>query len=240
MIVVSIVSHGHGNMVATLVTALLRFESISEIVVTLNIPETLALPNNIKIKKIVNIKPIGFGENHNNAFRKCGGEYFCVLNPDIILKNDVFTGLIKLFNNENVALVAPLVRAVDGKQENSWRKFPTIASVFYKVIINGDDGIYSSHIQQSLCKPDWVGGMFMLFRSVAFKKIAGFDNSFFLYYEDVDICYRLNALGYIIEVSNEESVLHDARRDSHRRSIFFYWHLKSMLYYFYKRIVLKI
>jgi hypothetical protein len=58
--------------------------------------------------------------------------------------------------------------------------------------------------------------MFMLFRSDAYREVGGFDERFFLYYEDVDICRRLLARGYRCVFQPEASVIHDARRASRR------------------------
>ena len=61
---------------------------------------------------------------------------------------------------------------------------------------------------------DWIGGMFMLFSSKDFKKLKGFDEEFFLYFEDVNICYRANKLGMITGQANLIKITHIGQRKS--------------------------
>jgi hypothetical protein len=79
---------------------------------------------------------------------------------------------------------------------------------------------------------DWIAGMFMLFPAAVFAKLGGFDEAYFLYYEDVDLCSRLRAQGREVLVSSGVSVIHDARRASHRNPKYLRWHLSSMLRFF--------
>jgi GT2 family glycosyltransferase len=75
--------------------------------------------------------------------------------------------------------------------------------------------------------------MFMLFRREVFERAGGFDERYFLYYEDVDLCRRLAALGYRVELVPAARVVYDARRRSRGRDFrHALWHLASMLRYF--------
>jgi GT2 family glycosyltransferase len=87
---------------------------------------------------------------------------------------------------------------------------------------------------QNAFSPDWAAGMFLLFRSHDFRLLNGFDERFYLYYEDVDICTRAWNAGMIIVACPFVSVVHKARRESHRNLMFLSWHLKSMARYFWK------
>ncbi len=76
MIAVSIVSHGHGAMVMRLIEQLLAFPDIGQIIITLNIEESLELPDDEIITIIKNVRPKGFAENHNAAFKYCREDFF--------------------------------------------------------------------------------------------------------------------------------------------------------------------
>ena len=76
--------------------------------------------------------------------------------------------------------------------------------------------------------------MFMIFRSDVFREIGGFDEKFFLYYEDVDICWRLRQKGYEIKLIPSVEVIHDARRESRKNWRYARWHLASMARYLIK------
>ena len=80
----------------------------------------------------------------------------------------------------------------------------------------------------------WFAGMFLFCRSYVFKKLNGFDESFFLYCEDTDICYRASDLNIDLNVYQDISFIHSARRDSKRKPKYFYLHLKSILKLWYK------
>jgi GT2 family glycosyltransferase len=71
--------------------------------------------------------------------------------------------------------------------------------------------------------------MFMLFRAAAFRSVSGFDERFFLYYEDVDICRRLKRQGLQVLYEPRAEVLHNARRTSWRHPRYLAWHLRSIL-----------
>lgn len=229
MLTVSITSHGHGEMVSRLVGELLGCPEVERVVVTQNIAEGGELPPLEKIILIKNPKPTGYGANQNAALENFPSPFFCVLNPDICLKENPFPELIACFSNHKVALVAPKIITPEGRVEDSARKFPTVRSLVSKAA-GGSNGTYS----ELNSSPDWVGGMFMIFRSDVFREIGGFDEKFFLYYEDVDICWRLRQKGYEIKFVPSVEVIHDARRESRKNWRFARWHLASMARYLIK------
>lgn len=233
MIAVSIVSHGHGAMVEHLVAQLLKFTFVRQILLTHNIPEHLNLPNDCKIIIFRNLHPKGFAENHNAAFDFCSEPFFCALNPDVKFIYNPFPELLNCFKFDCVSLVAPLVLGSDGSTENSARYFPTPFGLLKK-IVGLNDGSYDFSSSDQPFYPEWVAGMFMLFRSDDFDKISGFDEKYFLYYEDVDICVRLWGAGRKVLMCPHVSVIHDARRDSHHSFKYFRWHFVSMLVFFWK------
>ena len=233
MIAVSIVSHGHGEMVCRLAAQLLAYPEVSRLVVTLNIPEELSLPEDDRITLIRNDMPFGFAKNHNQAFSRVDTRYFCPLNPDVEFLGNPFPDLLALFADERVGMVAPRVISPEGLHEDSWRRFPRLNSLLRKALGMGD-GRYGLPSDGLPFAPEWVAGMFMLFRCDVFRHLGGFDEKFFLYYEDVDICVRLWASGYRLLACPAVSVVHDAQRDSRRNWRHLRWHLGSMARYFVK------
>lgn len=230
MITFSIVSHGHGAMVERVVEQALSFASTSVVILTLNIPEQLTLLQSDRLVILSNQAPKGFGANHNAAFRHCSSDFFCVLNPDVVFGDDPFPGLLKTLDHTGAAVVAPLVVTSDGSVEDSIRHFPTIASLAAK-FIGSSDGRYTIPADGTDIMPDWIAGMCMLFRSSDFRAVGGFDEAFYLYYEDVDICARLWKSGRRVAACPSERVIHDAQRASHRSWRFRRWHLQSLLRY---------
>lgn len=241
MVTISIVSHCQVRMLNLIVTDILRYiDTDFELIITHNVAESACvdIPKNKRIVVIRNTRPQGFGANHNAAFKASSGDFFCVLNPDIRLNSNPFPTLLKLASQEGVGVVAPIIFRPDGSSEDSARKFPSPLELLGKVF-GGTSAIHTG--SGSVQDPDWVAGMFMLFPSSVFRKLGGFDERYFLYYEDVDICARLALAGYRRLVCQDVSAIHDARRSSHRDMRYAFLHLQSILRFFssgvYRQII---
>jgi GT2 family glycosyltransferase len=233
MITVSIVSHGHGVLLPELINQLLEFSEVGQVIVTLNIPELVDVPADPRITVLQNKKPQGFGANHNQAFALCQSTYFCVLNPDITFHQNPFSTLISVFSNTNVGLVAPLVKNHRGGIEDSMRKFPTPFSILCRQFLKHSD-TYRFQNGDPHFDVEWLAGMCMLFQSSAYRAVDGFDEQYFMYVEDADICTRLWQSGYKVVGCPSAVVIHAAQRASHRNFQHFRWHLASLLRYFNK------
>lgn len=233
-ITVSVVSHDQGPLIKALLSDLNKYSSRSiDVILTINASEDMDLENgeyDFSIRILRNAKPRGFGSNHNAAFALRRGEYFCVLNPDIRLNMDPFGPLLSSLADSNVGVVAPLVRNVEGTVEDSARRMPTPLVIVGKLFDRKQEPDYC--IGQQPINPDWIAGMFMLFRSDVFARMGGFDERYFLYYEDVDLCARLMLAGYKIVLDPSVSVVHDARRESHRNFGYFRRHVASIARFF--------
>jgi len=233
LITISIVSHGHSELVARILDDLrLHRPAGTEVILTLNIEETLPFdPQSFPfpVKTIRNASPRGFASNHDAAFESAHGAFFCVLNPDIRLAADPFPALIEELRDPSVGVVAPLILGPDGAVEDSARPFPTPSSLLLKALGIAPRRYYE--IEGKSISPDWVGGMFMMFRSDVFAALGGFDPAYHLYYEDVDLCARLRLKGYDVRLVPGASAAHFARRQSRRSAKYLAWHLRSMLRY---------
>lgn len=207
-----------------------------EVILTQNIEEQLpfsAADFPFSVRVVANSMPQGFGANHNAAFRRATGEWFCVMNPDIRLHDDPFPELLACLADSATGVVGPLVHAPHGAVEDSFRHFPTLSGLFAK-LLGVSDGRYSLDESLAAQGVDWVAGMFMLFRAEDFRRLNGFDEGFFLYYEDVDICARMWHAGRRVAVCRGAHIVHDAQRASRRRLRYMYWHMSSMIRYFMK------
>jgi GT2 family glycosyltransferase len=211
-----------------------------EVILTLNVNEELPFdPENYKfaIKIISNRIPLGFSANHNRAFEQSNGRFFCVINPDIRFDKDPFLAMITGLQDSSIGLAAPLVVDENGAIEDSARHFPTPLKIVCKALGGCKAGDYV--VKDKPIFPDWVAGMFMLFRRETFERSGGFDESYFLYYEDVDLCTRLRLQGYEVAVVPNVRVIHHAHRSSHSNVKYLFWHLSSMLRYFLSMPFLK-
>ncbi len=235
LVTVSIVSHNQGALTSVLLQDLKRISHTTslEVILTLNTdeaPPDLEVDVKFPVQVIYNPEPLGFGANHNQAFVQAKGDFYCVMNPDVRLEQDPFTALLLVFNDPTVALAAPLVKDNAGRIEDSARQFPSPAKIMCRAVGRCKNSDYD--LSSPTTYPDWVGGMFMLFPSTVFKEFKGFDERFFLYYEDVDLCARLKLRDKKIVLCSTVSVTHQAQRNSHRHFTYFRWHVASMVRFF--------
>lgn len=233
----SIVSHGHGALVRDLLGDIARAGRGVEVLLTLNVPETLPFDPatfDFPLRVIVNAAPKGFGANHNAAFRLARGGRFGVLNPDVRFDSDPFPALLAELADPAAGVVAPAVYSPAGAIEDSARKFPTLGSLARKALAGAPPLDYA--VGDRTFSPDWVAGMFMLMRRDAFERARGFDERYFLYYEDVDLCRRLRGLGYDVRLVPGARVTHDARRRSRSNLRHALSHLASMARYLASRL----
>lgn len=235
---ISLVTHRQFALAAELLDDLqeLCSEDIAEVILTINIDETVSLTQEkfpFHFRIIRNLQPKGFGANHNAAFKLATGDYFCVLNPDIRLKENPFPALIALAQQTAVGVVAPRIVNTAGLREDSARRFPTPFELLRKAL-GGKSEVVTDAADVSA--PDWVAGMFMLFPRSVFEELHGFDERYFLYYEDVDLCARLALTGYKRLVCSDVTVVHDARRSSHGNLRYAAMHLQSIFRFFFSDV----
>jgi N-acetylglucosaminyl-diphospho-decaprenol L-rhamnosyltransferase len=228
-VTLSVVSHGQNGLVNVLLQDLEKHCDGLELIVTENIPDDTRLLRG----SLTNVRPKGFGANHNAAFERCKTPYFCVCNPDIRLASDPFPALLAVLEADRAGVAGPLVRDPSGKVEDSARRFPTAASLAGKLFTRETTVDYPT--DRGPLDVDWLAGMFMLFRADAFRGVGGFDERYFLYYEDVDLCRRLHASGQRVLYEPRAEVIHEARRASRRDPRLALRHAMSIGRYFLTR-----
>ena len=236
-LVLSVVSHGQRSLVLALLNDLRsNVGTAFRVILTENISEQPEFPvadYPFPIEVIRNARIKGFGANHNTALERAGSDLFCILNPDIRMPSDPFPALSSAVANSRIGVVAPTVRAPDFSVEDHARSFPSIFTLLGKAL-GHRPRVAASH-GLSEYRVDWVAGMFMLFRSETLRSVNGFNEKFFLYYEDVDLCARLGDRGLDVVVLTTASVIHDARRESRRNMRYAWWHLRSAAKFLWSR-----
>ncbi|MCO6441834.1 MAG: glycosyltransferase [Nitrococcus mobilis] len=234
-VVISVVSHGQGNLIRGLLTDIHEHWNCEglHLVLTQNLREDtpleierLAFPTRV----IRNTHPSSFSANHNAAFKVFDSDVFCVVNPDIRCPQDPLPALLRALAQPNIGVAAPLVKTPQGMVESSARR--RITPWRLAVRISGLARRPDYEIERSPIYPDWVAGMFMALRSEDFARLGGFDEHYRLYCEDADLCLRLWAAERHVMLVPEALAVHDARRDSHRKLRYLSWHVASLLRFF--------
>jgi N-acetylglucosaminyl-diphospho-decaprenol L-rhamnosyltransferase len=221
MLTLSIVSHGHGPLLTHLLNDLVRCEAHRHgpVIVTLNKADESFDASRwpaLTIKVLRNEHPRGFGANHNAAFQHCNTRWFAVLNPDLRLPSDPFEPLLrKAADAPALGVIAPRIVDPRGRSEDSVRENLTPLSLL-KRKFHAQAGRADARAEKSSPAFFWLAGMFMVFSAQAYREIKGFDERFFLYCEDYDVCARLQRAGYRLTVAPEVIAVHHAQRDSRR------------------------
>ena len=222
-ITVSIVSHGQLALVLPLLEQLNRFSraSTAKVVLTINIPEPDLLDGRkwgFAIERIENASPKGFGANHNQAFERCDTPWFLVLNPDIRFDGDVLAPLVAQAAPD-AGLLTPRILEPGKRTPEQHRAIITPL----EILTRRRPGYARPAV------PAWIPGLFMLFRSDAYRQIGGFDERFFMYGEDFDICARTRLAGWKLQVGEDLLARHEAQRASRSSKKHLYWHVTSLL-----------
>lgn len=227
MISVSIVSHRNGADVARLVRQLVNTPLVHEVFVLLNVPEDFDLLPYSKVTYISNTAPRGFGENHNYVSTFACGEFFLILNPDIFFD---FESLTLEHLGIDFAVASPQNTAHRrGVVNLRFDRAPTF-SVKFSSLFGRFLGGFSFHKNKTISQEVvWLPGCFQLWRYTDFVRLGGFDQAFFMYYEDVDICLRARKFGMIIIVFDKLFLKHEGAYSSRVNILLFFHHVKSLI-----------
>jgi GT2 family glycosyltransferase len=123
-----------------------------------------------------------------------------LLNSDAVIEPDCLVKLISILDaRPEVGLVAPAVCIEDGTvQDGSYGSFPTPATIFLRA--NG--------LLADTRTPDWISGTAVLVRRDDYMRLGGFDEGFFMYHEDIDLCRRFRQAGLIAYREPSAVVVH--------------------------------
>ncbi len=235
LISISIVSHGDWQPLAPMLASIATHEPVDriELIVTDNLGDDLPELAPLGWHSIVMLRPDrqrGYAANHNAAFARAAGEFFCVLNPDVLFTQGVFEALLEHLQSGRGHMVAPVLVDSHGTLQDSFRPLPTPWQIIGRWLGVADSP--PAVDAGRLLHPDWIAGMFMLMRSATFSRLGGFDPDYRLYFEDVDLCTRLRLAGMSVLVDPGLRLLHDPRRRSRRPGQHLLWHLHSAARFF--------
>jgi GT2 family glycosyltransferase len=239
-ILISIISTNQSHLVEKLCADLLKNKIKLKIVVTLNgknenVGALSKFKKNLNINFIKNREIKGFANNHNKVFKMYKSKYFLILNPDLRIKTIDLDMLKKnLISNSNIKLISPQIFDSQILNYGNFRQFPKLITPLIRLLIINRPFKYN--FKKITNYVDWISGAFMFIESNFLKKINYFDEKYYLYYEDVDLCKRVNIdhKKTAINKSLNNKIIHFSRRDSHKKFKYFLYHIKSYIYYHYK------
>lgn len=178
---------------------------------------------------------IGGGEAVSGGGPRSGGEaepvderdappFVLILNPDAELVGDALGALVRhLAAQPGAGAVGPLLRYPDGRIQSSRRRFPTLGSALFEGTPAEwwwPGNPWAKRYRMEDMPPDvasevdWLNGAAILFRSAALAEVGGFDEGFFMYAEELDLCRRLRAAGWTTRFEPAAEVIHHEGRSS--------------------------
>lgn len=176
--------------------------------VTESFPETLLIRNPSNN---------GFAAANNLGLERASGEYVMLLNPDAELRPNAAQFMIEFAGlHPEVAVIGPQLLNSDGTLQKSGQKFPSLArellhiTKLYRLMGGSFEGHYDWGRDDfdRLAEVDSVCGACMLVRISAIDSVGTLDERFFMYYEEVDWCFRMKAAGWKVYYLPDAQVVH--------------------------------
>ncbi len=185
-------------------------------------------------------KNIGFGKAHNKVLEEIDSKYHFIINPDILINENTIKNLCDFMDvNSDVAICCPKVLNPDNTIQYIAKNKPSLLSLisrriplkFLKKI--EDEYLMKNKNQEETLEVDFCTGCFFVIRTEVFKKIQGFDEDYFLYFEDADITMKAKKHGKAMYYP-KSSVIHFWHRETKSSVKQYLIQVKSMLIYFKK------
>ncbi len=171
---------------------------------------------------IASSKNNGFAKASNTGAGGASGEFLLFLNPDTEFIETGMQKVLDFFNSkdkmEKIGVVGTKLLNPDNSIQRSCRSFPTLARQFYESYflskIFPRSKVFGSYFlsnwnYENIRSVGWLSGAFMLIKKETFEKIGGFDEDYFMYSEDADICLRLSRAGFKNYYFSQYSIRHE-------------------------------
>ena len=194
-----------------------------------------------QVKIVSNAEPLGFGENNNKGVMASTGDFIGIVNPDIVLKPESINRIMDKARELNWdGVICPQLLNPDGTVQYSVRKFVTLKMMLRRWMSWENDESNNSSVREYLCKDidqektqevDWAMGAALFMSRDTYARLGGFDQRYFLYMEDEDLCLRAWKLGIPVIYYPDAKMTHNHLRGSSHLSKKTLYHLKSFLTY---------
>ncbi len=188
----------------------------------------------------------GFGKANNQAIRLAKGTYTLLINPDTIVRQDT---LVEMFRHmeehpETAAAGCKMLNPDGTFAHESRRSVPTPMTALWKILgltrlfprskrfsayyLGGEDENKQGRVPV-------LSGAFMFFRTDVLKEAGGFDEQFFMYGEDIDLCYRVRQMGWEIDYVPETSIIHYKGESTKKENLDYVVTFNKAMYQFFRK-----
>lgn len=186
----------------------------------------------------------GFGANNNEVFNIAKTsfgmrekDYFLVLNPDVEISREAVSLLLAELEHTpaDISAINLFRDKAMTEYDNSIRHYPKLLNPFKTLLGLPRKDIYNKELIKKPTNIDWAAGSFLLFKALAYEKLNGFDEKYFMYFEDADICTRANIKGYKVMYFPKIKAVHFASHQNRKLfSKHFIWYLSSKFRYHFQ------
>lgn len=193
--------------------------------------------NTYRLTYLENEVEIGFGANNNKIFRyicefldASSDDYFFCINPDIQTDAKDIWLISEIMKVNSFSIAAPNLINEHKRPEDNVRSYPTLRDIILRFLLGSKKSTINKRLIKNITPVDWASGAFLGFRIDHYKRLKGFDERYFMYYEDADICRRSAALGEETHYIPQVTAIHHASRKS--RSLLsrhLRWHVRSAI-----------
>jgi hypothetical protein len=194
---------------------------------------------------VVHSTNLGFCAGNNRAIPATSGRYVLFLNSDTVVTEGALDRLIDFADaNPDVGIVGPKLLNLDGSLQYSCRQFPNLGAGFFRNTPLGrllpknrftTDYLMSDWDHASVRDVDWVSGAALMIRREALDTLKGFDEDYYMYCEDVDLCYRAHQEGWRVVYYPDAVIYHIIGRASNKVPTRMTYMFHRSMYRFYRK-----
>lgn len=195
---------------------------------------------------IENRENVGFGRANNQAIQTATGKYTLLINPDTLIEEDTLRVMFEhMENHPNTGAAGCKILNPDGTfADESRRTIPTPWKALGKVLGLATlfpqskmlAGYYMNWLDENTpSEVPVISGSFMFFRTDVLKELDCFDERFFMYGEDIDLCYRLSQTGKVIDYVPSTSIIHYKGESTKKDNIDYIIIFNKALYQFFEK-----
>jgi len=198
------------------------------------------------VKLIKNKSNMGYSKANNQGINISQGRYILLLNSDTEVKNDALNKAVKFMDeNRDIGICGLKLLNADGSIQLSCRNFPTFSTAIfnrYSIITRlfpdntfSKEYLLSDWDHNSIRDVDWVSGACMMIRRKVIESVGFLEEKFFMYSEDVDLCFRAKEKGWRVTYYPYSEMMHYIGKSSEKKPLLTIFERHKSMYIYYKK-----
>lgn len=197
----------------------------------------------VDVKLIPVSQNVGFSRANNIGYKQSIGQYLLFLNSDTIIHNNAL-GKIVLYleGHPTVGILGPRILSPEGRPTHSFQRYLDVKKLIfgskylkYILDIKRYRMNYPSYNFTAIQDVEWVSGACFAVRRDVFEKVGFWDENYFLYYEDMDLCYQISKSGYRVVYYPEAEITHLFGQSTKKSTLHLMKIEKTSIRYYFKK-----